>query len=173
MLIVSAAHFYLRTLQVAQMQQLEKLAVPFSLSAPQLRLLSHLSHLQELLTWRQVELDVLGPAHEPMRSVTRLVASSIQGHGKPLAAWFPALEAVCLKHCTDMAALSLRSCAGIQELLAGECSLLTNEGFACLKDLKALQRLQLDRASQVGSSVGAGGCCAVAESTERLLQQSP
>jgi hypothetical protein len=136
--------------QVAQLRQLEKLTLPFPLAAPHLRLLSHLPNLQELYSWRQIELDVLGPAHEPLLRVTRLVAGSINGHGKSLAACFPNLETLCLKHCSDLAALSLRGCAGLQELLAGECGQLSNDGFGCLRGLRALQRLQMEGASQVG-----------------------
>lgn len=134
---------------MAQLRQLEKLTLPFPLAAPHLRLLSRLPNLQELYSWREIELDVLGPAHEPLLRVTRLVAGSINGHGKSLAAWFPALETLCLKHCSDLAALSLRGCVGLQELLAGECGGLSDEGFACLRSLRALQRLQVEAASQV------------------------
>jgi hypothetical protein len=137
-------------LQVAQLRRLEKLTLPFPLAAPHLRLLSHLPNLQELYSWRQIELDVLGPAHEPLLRVTRLVAGSINGHGKSLAAWFPNLETLCLKHCSDLAALSLRGCVSLQELHAGECGQLSNEGFGCLRGLRALQRLQMEGASQVG-----------------------
>lgn len=141
---------------MADLQQLEKLTVPFTLSAPHLRILSRLPVLQELFTWRNLELDVLGPAHEPLQRITHLVASSIHGRGKSLGAWFPVLEAVCLKHCSDMAALSLRGCVGLQELIAGECGQLTNDGFVCLRELRALQRLQLDGAVQVGR--GSNNC---------------
>jgi hypothetical protein len=60
------------------------------------------------------------------------------------------LETLCLKHCSDLAALSLRGCVSLQELHAGECGQLSNEGFGCLRGLRALQRLQMEGASQVG-----------------------
>ncbi|KAF6265614.1 hypothetical protein COO60DRAFT_864737 [Scenedesmus sp. NREL 46B-D3] len=173
--------------EVAQLRQLEKLTLPFPLAAPHLRLLSHLPCLQELYSWRHIELDVLGPAHEPLLHVTRLVAGSINGHGKSLTAWFPALETLCLKRCSDLAALSLRSCVGLQELLAGECSQLSDEGFACLRGFKALQRLQVEGASQLTDAafsavfggtmpalqqVSIAGCPAVSDAALQLLTGS-
>jgi hypothetical protein len=151
-----------RCSQVAQLRQLQKLTLPFPLAAPHLRLLSHLPHLQELYSWRHIELDVLGPAHEPLLRVTRLVAGSINGRGKSLAAWFPSLDALCLKHCSDLAALSLRGCVSLQELLAGECGQLSNEGFACFRGLRGLQRLQVEGGTQVSgraSVVGQFNAC--------------
>jgi hypothetical protein len=135
--------------QVAQLRQLEKLTLPFPLAASHMLLLSRLPCLQELYSWRHIELDVLGPSHEPLLHVTRLVAGSINGRGKSLAAWFPSLETLCLKHCSDLAALSLRGCVSLQELLAGECGQLSDEGFACLRGLRGLQRLQVEGAAQV------------------------
>eukprot|EP00882_Tetradesmus_deserticola_P011838 GHRQ01012530.1.p1 GENE.GHRQ01012530.1~~GHRQ01012530.1.p1 ORF type:complete len:285 (+),score=88.75 GHRQ01012530.1:675-1529(+) len=176
-----------RCLQVAQLQHLQKLALPFPLAAPHLRLLSHLPVLQELYTWRHIELDVLGPAHEPLLKVTRLVAGSINGRGKSLAAWFPGLETLCLKRCSDLAALSLRACVSVQELLAGECSQLSDEGFACLRGLRALQRLQVEGASQLTDAafsavfcgtmpalqhVSISGCPAVSDAALQLLTAS-
>lgn len=79
----------------------------------------------------------------------QLVCHSIHGNGKQLAAWFPNLGSAAVKHCDDMAALSLRGCVGLQTLLAGDCAQMSNEGFACLKMFKALQRLQLEGAEQV------------------------
>lgn len=94
----------------------------------------------------------MGPAHNPLTNVRQLVCHSIHGHGKELGAWFPFIESLVLKHCSDMAALSLRGCAGLQTLVAGECGQLSDEGFACLKDSRALQRLQVEGASQVGQA---------------------
>lgn len=137
--------------QVSQLKRLQKLAVPFALGPQQLRELSRLPDLFELLCWCSLELDALGLAHDPLPAVTRLVASSINGHGQPLAAWFPGLQEVCLRSCGDMESLSLRSCLGLSVLLAGDCSGLSDVGFAALRTLRGLQRLQLEGASQVRS----------------------
>lgn len=139
-------------LQVCQLQQLQKVTVPFALGSSHLRLLCRLPDLQHLYSWRQIELDILGPAHNPLTQVQQLVCHSIHGRGKELGAWFPALESLVVKHCSDMAALSLKGCVGLQELLTAECGQLSDEGFACLKDCKGLQRLQLEGASQVRES---------------------
>ncbi|KAF8063802.1 FBXL2 [Scenedesmus sp. PABB004] len=135
--------------EVARLRRLERLTVPFALTAAHLRMLSRLPRLSELMAWRGVELELLGPAHDPLRGVTRLVAHSIQGQGRPVGAWFPALASVALKRCSDTAALSLRGASGLTALLAGDCAALTDEGLACLRDLRGLQKLQLDNAGQV------------------------
>lgn len=137
-------------LQVTGLQHLHKLSLPFPLSAAHLHNLSKLPHLVELLSFHSMELDVLGPAHEPLGAVTKLVTSSIDSHGKPLAALFPALQSVYLRSCGDMEALSLRSCGGgLSVLVAGDCGGLTDEGFASFRSLRGLTRLQMDNAHQV------------------------
>eukprot|EP00878_Enallax_costatus_P010656 GHUV01011132.1.p1 GENE.GHUV01011132.1~~GHUV01011132.1.p1 ORF type:complete len:499 (+),score=127.34 GHUV01011132.1:198-1694(+) len=135
--------------EVCQLKQLQKVTLPFPLGASHLRLLSRLPALQHLYSWRHLELDILGPAHNPLNRVQQLVCHSIQGRGKQLGAWFPNLESLVLKHCSDMEALSLKGCVGLQTLMAGECGQLSAEGFACIRDCKGLQRLQLEGASQV------------------------
>lgn len=137
-------------LQVAGLQQLHKLSLPFPITSSHLQRLCKLPALEELLSFNQLELDVLGPAHDPLAHVSKLVASSIDSHGKPLASVFPALQSVYLRSCGDMEALSLRSCGGgLQQLVAGDCSALTDEGFAGLRVLRGLNRLQVDNAHQV------------------------
>jgi hypothetical protein len=137
--------------QVSGLQQLHKLSLPFPVTSSHLQRLCKLPALGELLSFNQLELDVLGPAHDPLSHVTKLVASSIDSHGKPLASVFPALQSVYLRSCGDMEALSLRSCGGgLQQLVAGDCGGLTDEGFAGLRVLRGLNRLQVDNAHQVG-----------------------
>lgn len=137
-------------MQVSGLQQLHRLSLPFPITSSHLQRLCQLPHLDELLSFNKVELDVLGPAHDPLASVTKLVTSSIDSHGKPLAALFPALQSVYLRSCGDMEALSLRSCGGgLSVLAAGDCSGLTDEGFAGLRVLRGLTRLQMDNAHQV------------------------
>jgi len=138
-------------LQVSGLQHLHKLSLPFPISPVHLHTLSKLPQMMELLSFNQLELDVLGPAHEPLSSVTKLVTSSIDSHGKPLAAVFPALQSVYLRSCGDMEALSLRSCAGgLSVLVAGDCGGLTDEGFAGFRSLRGLTKLHMDNAHQVG-----------------------
>eukprot|EP00775_Hariotina_reticulata_P011265 gene11265-11415_t len=135
--------------QVSRLQQLEKLTLPFPLSSSHLQLLSKLSKLSELFSWRSIELDVLGPSHAPLRQVTKLVASCINSHGKGLGAWFPGIDVLCLKRCNDMVALSLQACTGLQVLHAGDCAQLTNEGLANLRTLKSLHKLHMESAGQI------------------------
>jgi hypothetical protein len=75
---------YAAFLQVSRLQQLEKLTLPFPLNSSHLQLLSKLSRLSELFSWRPIELDVLGPSHAPLRHVHKLVASCVNSHGKDL-----------------------------------------------------------------------------------------
>lgn len=138
--------------QVSGLQQLHKLSLPFPITSRHLQRLCKLPELNELLSFKAMEMDVLGPAHDPLACVTKLVTSNIDSHGKPLAALFPALQSVYLRSCGDMEALSLRSVgAGLGVLVAGDCSGLTDEGFAGLRVLRGLTRLQVDNAHQVGT----------------------
>jgi hypothetical protein len=139
--------------QVSGLRQLHKLSLPFPITSSHLQRLSKLPQLVELLSFEAMEMDVLGPAHDPQASVTKLVTSNIDSHGKPLAALLPALQSVYLRSCGDMEALSLRSVgAGLGVLVAGDCSSLTDEGFAGLRVLRGLTRLQIDSAHQVGTT---------------------
>lgn len=149
--------------QVCGLQQLRKLSLPFPIDSAGLQRMSKLPGLVELLSFDTLELDVLGPAHEPLACVTKLVTSSIDSHGKPLAALFPGLQSVYLRSCGDMEALSLRSCGvGLGVLVAGDCGGMTDEGFAGLKVLRGLTRLHVDNAHQVGRTScfdGGRGIC--------------
>jgi hypothetical protein len=146
--------------QVSGLQQLHKLSLPFPISSSHLQRLCKLPQLDELLSFKAMEMDVLGPAHDPLACVTKLVTSSIDSHGKPLAALFPALQSVYLRSCGDMEALSLRSVgAGLGVLVAGDCSGLTDEGFAGLRVLRGLTRLQLENAHQVSRDRHVGPVC--------------
>jgi hypothetical protein len=157
-------------LQVCGLQQLVKLSLPFPIDSAGLQRMSKLPELAELLSFDTLELDVLGPAHEPLACVTKLVTSSIDSHGKPLAALFPGLQSVYLRSCGDMEALSLRSCgSGLGVLVAGDCGGMTDEGFAGLKVLRGLTRLHVDNGHQVGAAAEGGAavlmphvvCCVV------------
>lgn len=155
--------------QVSSLQHLHKLSLPFPITASHLRCLCKLPRLSELLSFNQLELDVLGPAHDPLPHLTKLVASSIDSHGKPLSALFPALQSVYLRSCGDMEALALKSSGtGLGVLVAGDCSGLTDEGFAGLRALRGLTRLQVDIAHQVdglGAAHGHGLCYVVVQDT--------
>jgi hypothetical protein len=132
------------------LQQLQKLSLPFHITSAHLQRLSKLPALSELLLFDSIELDVLGPAHDPLAPVTTIVTSSIQSHGKPLAALFPALQSVYLRSCGDMEALSLRSCgSSLGVLAAGDCGGLSDEGFAGMRSLRGLARWSMDNAQQV------------------------
>lgn len=174
--------------EVSGLQHLHKLSLPFPVTSSHLQRLCKLPALGELLSFNQLELDVLGPAHDPLAHVSKLVASSIDSHGKGLASVFPAVASVYLRSCGDMEALSLRSCGSwLQQLVAGDCGGLTDEGFAGLRVLRGLNRLQVDNAHQLTDTsfvamfsstmpalhtIGLGGATRISDTSLQLLTAS-